>query len=57
MKSMNLVGIIVLGILAGSVPANGHHSFAAVFDANDPVDLTGDRDQGRVDEPAHLVLH
>ena len=38
---MNLVGIMLVGILAGSVPVNGHHSFAAVFDGNDPIDLTG----------------
>ena len=38
---MKVVGIILFGIFAGGVPVNGHHSFAAVFDANDPINLTG----------------
>ncbi len=38
---LNLTGFIMVGILAFSVPASGHHSFAAVFDANDPITLTG----------------
>ena len=38
---MKVVGIILFGIFAGGVTVNGHHSFAAVFDANDPINLTG----------------
>ena len=38
---LNLAGIMLAAILVGSVPVEGHHSFAAVFDANDPIDLTG----------------
>ena len=38
---LKLAGIMLAAILVGGVPVEGHHSFAAVFDANDPIDLTG----------------
>ncbi len=41
MMKTKLAGIILVGILAGSLPVYGHHSFAAVFDADDPIDVTG----------------
>ena len=41
LMKMKMVGIILFGVIAGRVPVNGHHSFAAVFDANDPIELTG----------------
>ncbi len=41
MIKTKLAGIILVGILAGSLPVYGHHSFAAIFDANDRIDLTG----------------
>ena len=41
MIKTKLAGIILVGILACSLPVYGHHSFAAVFDADDSIDLTG----------------
>jgi hypothetical protein len=32
---------VVAGLLAAAVPAVAHHSFAAEFDANKPIKLTG----------------
>jgi hypothetical protein len=31
-----------LGLLAGAIPALAHHSFAAEYDANKPVKISGD---------------
>jgi hypothetical protein len=37
------LGVVVagLGLLAGSVPVFAHHSFAAEYDSNKPVNITG----------------
>ena len=41
MKS-NAVGVLtIIGLLIATVPANAHHSFASVFDREDPIHLTG----------------
>jgi len=33
--------VAVLGLMAGAVPLSAHHSFAAEYDANKPVTITG----------------
>src|SRR5215471_18291664 len=35
------VGVVAAGLLWATVPARAHHAFAAEFDANAPVKLTG----------------
>jgi hypothetical protein len=40
MKSRSVVALVVVTLLA-AVPLAAHHSFAAQFDANKPVTLTG----------------
>jgi hypothetical protein len=41
MTTKGAVLLAGLGILAAAVPAAAHHSFAAEFDANSPIELTG----------------
>ena len=42
MKMITTMGIVVVGGLRlAGVPASAHHAFAAEFDANQPVTLTG----------------
>ena len=45
MRRPALVSVVAAGALAGAAlvgaSAGAHHSFAAVFDANQPVELTG----------------
>jgi hypothetical protein len=41
MKRFVLGGLVAAAIAAAAVPATAHHSFAAEFDANKPITLTG----------------
>ncbi len=38
----NGIGVLtIVGLLLAAVPGNAHHSFASVFNREDPIDLTG----------------
>ena len=41
MKSRSLITMLAAAAVTVAVPASAHHSFAAEFDADQPVDLTG----------------
>ncbi len=41
MKASLLKVLMVAGLLASAAPGNAHHSFAAIFDRDDPINLTG----------------
>src|SRR5436190_17327468 len=41
MKTKLALGIAAFGLLLAAVPVMAHHSFAAEFDANKPIKLTG----------------
>jgi hypothetical protein len=41
MKRAACLSILALAIFAAALPALGHHSFAAEFDADKPVEVTG----------------
>ena len=36
-----ILGVIVAGLLVVAVPASAHHSFAAEYDENKPIKVTG----------------
>lgn len=41
MRSRSLIAMLAATAVMPAVPASAHHSFAAEFDADQPVDLTG----------------
>lgn len=41
MKKLFASGLLIAGLLVGVTTASAHHSFAAEFDSNKPVQLTG----------------
>jgi len=41
LESFALLGVLAAGLAIEAVPAQGHHSFAAEYDSNKPVKLTG----------------
>src|SRR5262245_28970342 len=41
MRAYILAGLIAAGVMVGANTAMAHHSFAAEFDANKPITLTG----------------
>jgi hypothetical protein len=41
MKSLILGGLFALGVLLAGAPVSAHHSFAAEFDADKPITLSG----------------
>ena len=41
MKTKLALGTAALGLLLAAVPVMAHHSFAAEFDSNKPIKLTG----------------
>ena len=41
MKTKLALGTAVLGLLLAAVPVMAHHSFAAEFDSNKPIKMTG----------------
>jgi hypothetical protein len=42
LRNVGVLGLgLSLGTLAAAVPALAHHSFAAIFDSDAPVELTG----------------
>jgi hypothetical protein len=41
MKSLILGGLFAVGVLVAGAPVSAHHSFAAEFDADKPITLSG----------------
>ena len=41
MKKHGLIGLAILGCVVAGAPLHAHHSFAAEYDANKPVSITG----------------
>ncbi len=41
MKSTAVEVLTIIGLFLAAVPGNAHHSFASVFDREDPISLTG----------------
>jgi hypothetical protein len=41
MKKHGLIAMAILGLVVAAAPLHAHHSFAAEYDANKPVTITG----------------
>lgn len=41
MKTRSLCALVAVGLAMAAIPAVAHHSFAAEYDSNKPVNLTG----------------
>jgi hypothetical protein len=41
MKVRSLCGLVAAGLMLAAIPAVAHHSFAAEYDSNKPINLTG----------------
>lgn len=41
MKVRSLCGLVAAGLMLAAIPAVAHHSFAAEYDSNKPISLTG----------------
>jgi len=41
MKRNGTIGLAILGLVMAATPLRAHHSFAAEYDANKPVTITG----------------
>ncbi len=56
MRTMTAVVVLVSAVLAGTVPMDAHHAFAAEFDATQPVTIKGTVTSVEWTNP-HMWLH
>ena len=51
MRASLLGTLTIAGLLVAAGPGQAHHSFAAIFDREDPIDLTGNVTQVEWGDP------